>query len=95
MQPSKPIPWLLAVGCICLTLPRFGGEPLVWFNQPATNWTEALPLGNGRLGAMVFGGVAKERLQLNDDGFWAGCPVAAYPAPNSPLWPNASNNINT
>src|SRR5215210_4328222 len=44
----------------------------LWYRQPAANWNEALPIGNGRLGAMVFGGVADERLQLNDDTVWAG-----------------------
>lgn len=46
----------------------------LWYRQPARDWNEALPLGNGRLGAMVFGGVAKERLQLNDDTLWSGYP---------------------
>ncbi len=46
----------------------------LWYTQPATAWTEALPVGNGRLGAMVFGGVATERLQLNEDTLWSGCP---------------------
>ena len=50
-------------------------SPLVlWYRQPATQWVEALPLGNGRLGAMVFGGVETERLQLNEDTLWAGGP---------------------
>ncbi len=53
--------------------------PRLWFARPATNWVEALPLGNGRLGAMVFGGVVKERLQLNEESLWAGCPVESYP----------------
>jgi alpha-L-fucosidase 2 len=44
----------------------------LWYHQPAASWNEALPIGNGRLGAMVFGGVAEERLQLNDDTVWAG-----------------------
>ena len=39
----------------------------LWYRQPATKWTEALPLGNGRLGAMVFGSVAKERLHRSAD----------------------------
>ena len=44
--------------------------------QAATaEWVRALPVGNGRLGAMVFGGVAHERLQLNEDTLWAGRPV--------------------
>src|SRR5215210_6259003 len=46
----------------------------LWYRQPAANWNEALPVGNGRLGAMVFGGVADERLQLNDDTLWSGGP---------------------
>ena len=45
---------------------------LLWYRQPATKWNEALPIGNGRLGAMVFGGVESERIQLNEDSIWAG-----------------------
>jgi alpha-L-fucosidase 2 len=44
----------------------------LWYRQPATNWHEALPVGNGRLGALVFGGVRKELLQLNEDSVWSG-----------------------
>ncbi len=47
----------------------------LWYNQPATVWTEALPVGNGRLGAMVFGGTNKELLQLNEASLWTGGPV--------------------
>jgi alpha-L-fucosidase 2 len=50
-------------------------EPLsLWYRRPATAWVQALPVGNGRLGAMVFGGVTRERLQLNEDTLWAGGP---------------------
>ena len=49
----------------------------LWYRQPATNWTSALPIGNGRLGAMIFGGVERERLQLNEDTLWAGGPYDA------------------
>lgn len=50
-------------------------EPLsLWYRRPATEWVEALALGNGRLGAMVFGGIANERIQLNEDTLWAGGP---------------------
>jgi alpha-L-fucosidase 2 len=50
-------------------------RPLVlWYDKPATRWVEALPIGNGRLGAMVFGGALKERLQLNEDTLYAGGP---------------------
>lgn len=47
----------------------------LWYNKPAQKWTEALPVGNGRLGAMVYGTVETERLQLNEDTLWAGQPV--------------------
>ncbi|MGN6556143.1 MAG: glycoside hydrolase family 95 protein [Verrucomicrobiota bacterium] len=50
-------------------------EPLtIWFNHPATNWDHALPLGNGRLGAMVFGGPTDEHVQLNEDTLVSGYP---------------------
>ena len=53
-----------------------GGEDVqLWYKQPARKWTEALPVGNGRLGAMVFGGTTQERIQLNEDTVWAGPPV--------------------
>jgi alpha-L-fucosidase 2 len=52
----------------------------IWFDQPAKTWLEALPVGNGRLGAMVFGGVASDHLQLNEESLWAGAPVEAWPA---------------
>jgi len=65
--------------------PRFRGElrgnarppsePLsLWYRRPAEKWVEALALGNGRLGAMVFGGIEEEQLQLNEDTLWAGGP---------------------
>jgi alpha-L-fucosidase 2 len=50
-------------------------EPLsLWYRQPATQWVEALPIGNGRLGGMVFGRIDKERIQLNEDTFWSCQP---------------------
>jgi alpha-L-fucosidase 2 len=45
---------------------------VLWYRQPATQWVEALPVGNGRLGGMVFGGVDSEKIQLNEDTVWAG-----------------------
>ncbi|MEE9395360.1 MAG: glycoside hydrolase family 95 protein [Planctomycetota bacterium] len=51
---------------------------IIWFDEPAARWIEALPVGNGRMGAMVFGGVAKERIQLNEDTIWAGAPEEVY-----------------
>ena len=46
----------------------------LWYRQPAVEWTDALPIGNGRLGAMIFGGIHRERLQLNEESIWAGKP---------------------
>lgn len=46
----------------------------LWYRQPAQHWVEALPVGNGRLGAMVFGGLEQEHLQLNEDTLWSGGP---------------------
>lgn len=58
--------------------PAGGVDPdsrnLLWYEKPAVKWVEALPVGNGRLGAMVFGGVTQERLQLNEGTLWAGGP---------------------
>jgi len=63
--------------CFFLALHTFGAT--LWYAQPAEKWNEALPLGNGRLGAMVYGGAENERLQLNEESLWAGCPVDTYP----------------
>lgn len=49
-------------------------QHVLWYRQPAQHWVEALPIGNGRLGAMVFGGINRERLQLNEDTLWSGGP---------------------
>ncbi len=49
-------------------------EHVLWYEQPATKWMEALPIGNGRLGAMVFGDPVSERIQLNEDSLWPGGP---------------------
>ncbi len=53
---------------------------LLWYDKPASEWTEALPVGNGRLGAMIFGGPGAEQLQLNEDTLYAGSPYD----PNNP-----------
>jgi len=53
---------------------------LLWYDRPANEWTDALPIGNGRLGAMIFGGPATEQLQLNEDTLYGGAPYD----PNNP-----------
>ncbi len=65
--------WLLPASASAGTAPSRSDLSL-WYQQPAARWNEALPIGNGRLGAMVFGRVAQERLQLNEDTLWAGAP---------------------
>ena len=51
------------------------GTNILWYRRGATNWHEALPLGNGRIGAMVYGGALNERVSLNEDTLWSGYPT--------------------
>lgn len=46
----------------------------LWYNRPATHWLEALPIGNSKMGAMVYGGIDTEEIQLNEETFWSGSP---------------------
>src|ERR1051325_7669983 len=55
---------------------------LLWYRQPATAWGQGMPLGNGMIGAMVFGGVPQERIALNESSFWSGRPHD-YDDPNA------------
>src|SRR5436305_3005518 len=65
----------LAVLLAVSTSALFAQSPLtLWYRQPAGQWVEALPAGNGRLGAMVFGGVDHERIQFNESTVWTGEP---------------------
>jgi alpha-L-fucosidase 2 len=64
---------------ICLFISGFslaqkGGKYKLWYDKPAKQWVEALPVGNGRLAAMVFGDPSKEKIQLNEGTFWSGGP---------------------
>ncbi|TCS01469.1 glycoside hydrolase family 95 protein [Rhizobium sp. BK418] len=63
-------------------------DNLLWYDRPARFWTDALPLGNGRLGAMVFGDPVSERLQINEATFWAGGPY-------QPVNPDAYGHLET
>lgn len=56
----------------------------LWYDRPANYWEEALPVGNGRIGAMVFGGVLREHIQLNEETIWSGHPVPAWSDPAKP-----------
>ena len=59
---------LVATGC------GYAQDLKLWYSKPAASWSEALPVGNSHMGAMVFGGTAREELQLNEETFWAGSP---------------------
>lgn len=64
---------------ICLLISIFssaqnGGKYKLWYNKPAAQWVEAIPIGNGRIAAMVYGDPYKEKLQLNESTFWSGGP---------------------
>lgn len=68
---------LLAAIALAATAPN---DTKLWYRQPAEQWTSALPVGNGRIGAMSFGGVETERILLNEDTIWAGPPHPIQPA---------------
>ncbi|MDR1496792.1 MAG: glycoside hydrolase family 95 protein [Puniceicoccales bacterium] len=61
-------------------------ELKLWYSKPASTWVEALPVGNGRLGAMVFGHADNELIQLNEETLWSGGPVDLNPNPDSPKY---------
>jgi alpha-L-fucosidase 2 len=77
--------FLATTGMAAAALPfaspvRDNSSLVLWYDKPASEWTEALPVGNGRLGAMIFGGTSTELLQLNEDTLYAGSPYD----PNNP-----------
>lgn len=69
----RPVALLLGL-CVSLVTAAANPDLTLRYTRPAAEWVEALPVGNGRLGAMVFGGIHQERLQLNEDTLWAGGP---------------------
>lgn len=76
---SKLLHVVLAICLLSVTYQHSGAQSQpsgmkIWFNQPADSWNDALPVGNGRLGAMIFGGVEKEHLELNESSVWTGEP---------------------
>jgi alpha-L-fucosidase 2 len=85
MNPSiyRSIAVLAVSGCFCMaaapaSTSNTPANLKLWYSQPAKVWmTEALPIGNGRIGAMFFGGVEKERIQFNEESLWTGKPFAA------------------
>ena len=73
------VPFLISTLALMILPPLFAAEnksipseTTIWFDQPARDFTESSPLGNGRLGAMMFGGVDEERIVLNENSVWSG-----------------------
>ncbi|MBQ2565803.1 MAG: glycoside hydrolase family 95 protein [Bacteroidales bacterium] len=66
----------LAAICVLFSQILFSQDKTntLWYRQPAADWNEALPVGNGRIGAMVFGNPWKETIQINEESLWGGCP---------------------
>jgi len=77
---------ILLIFCCLYPISAQNSDYKLWYDKPAQVWTEALPLGNGRLGAMVFGNPAAEQIQLNEETIWAG-------SPNNNANPDALENI--
>ena len=75
---NVPISLQHLASCVCLLVlaaMAHGSDAVLWYDKPATDWEkEALPIGNGRMGAMVFGGVDAERLQISEKSLWTGGP---------------------
>ena len=77
LSERRPRSSSLAAVLLLLALVCRAPDLLVWFDAPAREFTQSLPLGSGRLGAMVFGGVGQERVVLNESSLWSGSPQDA------------------
>lgn len=80
------IKWLVCLAMIAQTSFAQQKKLVLWYDQPAKNWNEALPIGNGRLGAMIFGRPGDELIQLNEQSLWTGGPVDLNPNPDAPKY---------
>ena len=68
---------------------------LLWYSHPAEKWENALPVGNGRLGAMVFGRADEEIIQLNEDTYWSGGPYSTTVAGGTRLFRRSAVSSST
>ena len=71
----------------------FNPATLLWYNSPAKKWDEALPVGNGRLGAMVFGKNGEERIQLNEETYWSGGPYSTVVKGGAKVLPEIQKKV--
>ena len=68
---------LSLAGSTCASQPGPAeSSTVLWYTHPAVRWEDSLPVGNGRLGAMVFGATDEEQIQLNEDTYWSGGPYS-------------------
>ena len=67
----------------------------LWYSRPAAEWTEALPVGNSRMGAMVYGGTGKETIQFNEETFWSGSPYNNDSPSSSTKRPSGAARLTT
>ncbi len=80
---SKPVHFVLTATILVFCAVNVHAASVVWFDKPAAKWEQAQPVGNGRIGAMVFGGVAEDRIQFNESTVWNGHPHD-YARPDAP-----------
>ena len=67
---NRLLPILFLMAALCC----HAEDLKLWYGRPAVEWTEALPVGNSRMSAMVYGGTATETIQFNEETFWSGGP---------------------
>lgn len=77
---------------ILFSVTAFSQDLKLWYKQPAVKWTEALPVGNGRIGAMLFGGVENDRIQFNEETLWSGEP-RSYSRPGAYKYLDSIRNL--
>jgi hypothetical protein len=80
---SRKLHLILLAGLLLMTTTVSASDLTLWYSHPAAHWPEALPIGNGRLGAMIYGEPEKERLQLNDITVWSGGPEPSADRPEA------------
>lgn len=71
---NKHIKAISLLAVLMLSIAATSQDLKLWYNKPAVKWTEALPIGNGRIGGMLFGGVEQDRIQFNEETIWTGGP---------------------
>jgi alpha-L-fucosidase 2 len=86
-RPLAPLALLLAMAPPALTVSADAPTTVLWYTHPAERWEDALPLGNGRLGAMVFGQADEEEIALNESTWWTGGPYSTTVAGGSSALP--------